>query len=230
MAWVGYLEFPDHIQYMIENKVIKLNKQSKKEEWLECHVVLRKFKHYIYNAYVDQKELIFPSYLWSFVHHAAYHSAPLEIIQMINIDKYPLSLPDGEGKIALDHIDTNMPQNYKDLLQPVYKIDFLPLEMKLIQANFHAVIYECIDGLVEKYNLILPVLCVMLEDISKCDDERKFPIPDSGGFTYKFDFSECMSEVKALLCNYIPSLEGGTEISFKCTADGWSVAGDETTL
>ena len=230
MAWVGYLQFPDHLKYLIENKVTKLNKCSKKEEWLECYTSLRKFKHYIYNAIVDQKELLFPSYLWTFVHHAAYHSAPLEIIQMINIDKYPLSLPDGEGKLALDHIDPMMSQHYKDLLQPVYKVDFLPLEMKLIQANFHAVIYDCINGLVEKYNLILPVLCVMLEDISKCENQGNFSVPDIGGFTYRFDLGECRSELKALLCDFIPILEGSTEVSYKCTADGWAIAGSETIL
>ena len=223
MAWVGYLNFKDDVVYLIENKVAKLNSSSSKEDWMVCFAGLRKSKYYIWNESEDQHSQLFPSHLWTFLHHAAFHKAPLQLIQMMNIDKYPLSLPDGEGKLAIDHVDASMPQHYKDMLQPVYKYNFIPLELKLIQINFHAVIMDRVDALVEKYNLILPVISVLLEDVAKFD-EMYFAVPGMyGGFSFRFEFNTSDSSIIALWTTSSSRIVGNSQQKHKCTADGWTL-------
>lgn len=227
MEWVGYLKFPDHIQYLIENKVAKLSSTSKKEEWLECLASLKKFKFYIWNVPVGDNSNTFPSHKWTFIHQAAFHKAPLYILQIMNVDKYPLSLPDGEGRLPIDHMDPSMTQDYKDLLTPIYKLNVLPLELKLIQVNFHAVIQDRIETMIEKYNLVLPVLSVLLEDISTFD-KVYFDVPGmDGGFTYWFQLDKSKTEVLSLWCRSSSNLVGYSEQLHECTAEGWALVKKE---
>ena len=162
MSWVGFLQFPEDVRYLIENIIPKLNEKSTKEEWLGCLYGLKKYKkHYIWNEAMKTTSTIYPSCRWSIIHHAAHFQAPLSVLQKISVDQFPLSLTDGEGKIALDHLGSKASKDAKALLTPSYKMNYLQLELKLLQANFHEVILERVATLVQKYNLILPMLSKM---------------------------------------------------------------------
>lgn len=223
MSWIGFLQFPEPIRYLIENSVPKLTEVSSSEDWMTCLAALRKYKHYIWNEDVKKDSKLFPSKRWTMVHHAAHFKAPLSILQMLSVDRYPLSLPDAEGRLAIDHLCNGTPKDVKDLLKPSFRMKFLHLELKLIQANFHAVILERIEALVSKYNLILPIISVMLEDIAKTG-EIYFNVPGMyGGFTYWFEYSKDRTEVVALWCKSSSRLVGNSEQLHKCTSEGWSL-------
>ena len=141
----------------------------------------------------------------------------------MNIDRYPLSLPDGEGKLAIDYVDSEATGDYKELLTPSYKFNFMHLELKLLQANFHEIILERVGALVEKYNLILPIISVIIEDISK-HKEIYFNVPGMcGGFTYWLEFDETKTEIVALWSRSSSKLIGNSEQVHKCTAQGWTL-------
>ena len=224
MSWVGFLQFPNDVTYLIENVIPKLNEKASTEQWNECLYGLKKFrKHYIWNEDIKNDQRVYPSRRWTIIHHAAYYKAPLQIVQKMAIDRYPLSLPDGEGKLPIDHLDSDTPKDIKALFTPSYKMNFLHLELKLLQANFHEVILERVASLVQKYNVILPILSVLLEDVSK-DKEVYFNMPGMyGGFTYWLEFDSSKTEILALYSRSSSRLVGNSEQLHKCTKEGWTL-------
>lgn len=192
-----------------------LNSESTKEDWLICLGLLKKHKHYIWNS----KKEIFPSKLWSLVHHAAFHSAPISIIQNMKISKYPMSLPDSEGKLPIDHVNISSTQSYQDLFKPIYQVNVLPSKLKSIESSLHTVMSQCIGKLIEKYDLILPVLSVSLEDIAR-QEKIYFDIPEMhGGFFYWFEFDD--GNLIGVWCKSTSSFIGNSEQLHYCTPSGW---------
>ena len=224
MTWVGSLQFPEDVAYLVENIIPRLNKNSTIVQWEECLYGLKKFKkHYIWNDEISSNSQLYPSSRWTIVHHAAYFKAPLQVLQLMNVNQYPLSLPDADGKLPVDHLDSSSSKDAKTLLTPTYKINFLQLEMKLLQANFHEVIRERVATLIQKQNLILPVLSMLLEDISR-DKEIYFDIPGMyGGFTYWFEFDSTKTEIVALYSRSSSRLVGNSEQLHKCTTERWEL-------
>lgn len=224
MTWVGFLDFPGDVMYLVENIIPKLNKQSTVNQWKECLYSLQTFKrHYIWNDKFENNSKLYPSSRWTIVHHAAYFNAPLQVLQILIASQYPLSLPDAEGKLPVDHLGVESPKDAKVLLTPSYKINFSHLELKLMQVNFHEVIHERVASLVQKHNLILPVLSLLLEDISK-DKEVYFDIPGMyGGFTYWFEFDSTKTEIMSLYSRSSSRLVGDSEQLHKCTTEGWQL-------
>ena len=217
MEWIGNLNFPENVQYLIEHQVSKLNQYSLKEDWRICLALLKDYKYYIWNNSEEYQSNLFPSSLWTFAHHAALNKAPLSIVQKMVVHQFPMSLPDREGKLAKDHVDESMPQEYKDLFQPVFKFEFIPLELKLIQANFHAVIMEHLEDIDEEL-IVLPVLSVTLEDIGKTG-KNYFNIPEiSVCFYYWFEFDKAGKDINFLWCQCATKV--GAHL-YQCRVNGW---------
>ena len=224
MTWIGFLQFPQDVTYLVENIIPNLSPKSTASQWKECLYGLKTFKkHYIWNVKISSNSKLYPSSRWTIVHHAAYLNAPLQVLQLLNVNQYPLSLPDAEGKLPVDHLNSSSSKDAKTLLTPSYKMNFLQLEMKLLQANFHEVIHERVATLVQKHNLILPVLTVLLEDISR-DKEVYFDIPGMyGGFTYWFEFDSTKTEILSVYSRSSSRLVGDSEQLHKCTTKGWEL-------
>ena len=210
----------------IIDRIASLTNQSNEEEWRDvveeiAHKYL--FKHYLCN-YKASEESPFPSKRWTIQHHAAHFNAPIEIIQFMVEKHFPMSFKDGEGKTPADHLGTNVDENYKALFKPKFgSISNLNLEnLQKIEENFHAVINGRVKDLVEKHNLILPLLSVALEVQVAIEfvDHGWCPIPGMyGGFTIEFKLNEDESDVDHLITSSWCRVAGGSGEKHKCTPE-----------
>ena len=218
--WDGYFNPPDQTKN-ITSAVSILNSDSTGEQWQKCLEVIDTYDHYIYNEVEGKENLLFPSRRWTFLHHAAYHQAPLEVLKSILEKGYRLTLKDAEGKLPVDHANN---ETYKSLLQPKYIIDVNVGKINKIEKNFHAVIASRVADLVQKNNLILPVIGVLLEDGACNDGQSWFAVPGMyGGFTFEFEFNANKTDVLALVTSSWCRVAGGSGQRHKCTENKWTL-------
>ena len=200
-----------------------LNENSSEAEWVEVFERVKNSAYYGYYGYICndcEKVKKFPSKRWTFLHHMAHYNAPMKVVNLYKEKMKVLSLKDGDGKLAYDHVSENQSDEYKKLYKPEYRIANIDLQkLKAIEKQFHAVINCRVSEEVEKYNLVLPDLHSYRE---KCFKERMFyEIPHwHGGFTSVMHFDECNNleylEVTSLIRTY-----GGSGQKHQCFEDRW---------
>lgn len=214
------VSFPEEIKDNIL-KISELSSNSTESEWMECLSSIDNYDGYICNVQTEEEKSPFPSCIWTFIHHAAYHNAPLSIIQKIKANNFVLSLKDGEGQLAVDHVSSNASEEYKDLLKPKYKMNISAEKLKNIEKIFHELIYSrtelCTEILIKKHHLILPAISILLEphvDITYFYWE----IPQMhGGFSMEFEWNEDKTDVTGLVTNSYNRIFGGSGKTHLCT-------------
>ena len=219
--WKGYIEIPEQIVDNIVS-ISKLNSDSTEEEWMEWLDVVCEYDHYISNDAEGQQKYLFPSRRWTFLHHAAYHQAPLQIIKALKEKGYRLSLKDAEGKLPVDHAND---ESCKSVLQPKYSVNVDMEKLNKIEKNFHAVITSRADELVKKHNLILPVISVLLEGEKNVTKENVyFAVPGMyGGFSFWLKFTSDKADVESLITESWCRVAGGSGQRHVCTENNWSL-------
>lgn len=158
-----YMEQEDIEKFM--GKMEKLTDSSSQTAWKECldMLVNERYKYYLCNTKSNADNNVFPSYLWSFQHHAAYYNAPVEIVKEMLQHKFPVSLKDREGLRPYDHVKKPMSDEYRDLFKPVLKYPLVNMErLSNIEKEFHALVHRTHEeNLKKEYfhdSLILPEL------------------------------------------------------------------------
>ena len=223
MEWKAYIK-PE--QEMID-RISKLTNLSTEEEWIDVLEEMTEkysYKHYLC-SFKNLNESPFPNTKWTFQHHAAYHRAPKSVAQAMTEKYFAMSFKDSDGKLPKDYLPTDVEDEYKKLFTPNYGLSNINLQkLSKIEKNFHEVINSRVKDLVEKNNLVLPVLTVLLEKQRMGYSEGWCAIPGLyGGFTIKFCLNDDESDVDFLETNSSCRVVGGSGQEHKCFPEKWEL-------
>ena len=155
--WPGYFRLPDYVKEQLE-LLKNLDSNSPTSSWLQVFDAIQCFDAYISND-INLEEKQFPSSRWTFAHHAAYHSAPTEVVLQMRKENSALTCKDAEGKIPLDHVDVSKGEEYKKLFVPEFQYGYTIESMGFlndIEKYFHEVINSRVEDNVKQHSLVLP--------------------------------------------------------------------------
>lgn len=216
------LNLPEELKKYI-NTVAKINADSSEHAWLDCLDIIGDFDGYLGNA-IEGEDCPFPSRRWTFLHHAAYYNTPVSVLKVIKESGFVMSFKDFEGLTARDHIKSTCDISYKEFYKPSFKIkNFNTSKVNNIEKSFHAVINSRAKDLVQKHNLILPSIAVLLEEIVK-ENKYWYAVPGMyGGFTISFEFNSDKTDVDALVTSSWCRVVGGSGQTHRCTENNWTL-------
>ena len=211
----------------IINRISKLTNESTEDEWMDvCEEMSQLHKHYVCN-FENLEDSPFPSTRWTFQHHAAYHRAPIKVVKAMREKHFAMSFIDSNGKLPKDYLPNDVEEEYKQLFIPEYGLSKLNLQnLALIEKRLHEVINSRAKFLVDKHNLILPLLSVFLEErkMGYVEESNWCPIPGMyGGFNIEINLNEDKSDIDFIETSSWCRVAGGSGQRHKCYPDKWEL-------
>ena len=151
---------------------------------------------------------------YTLLHYAALNTVSEAIVhELIELGAYR-SLPSADGKLPVDLLPSDIPDNIRDLLQPIphEKISYELLGK--LEAQFHQLLRENLGDLLEKNQLRLPPLAPLLETEIL---QGNFVVSGFyGGVVFKLILDE---DVPYLVCHSSSRVIGYSGRLYKITAN-----------
>ena len=159
----------------------------------------------------------------------AYLSAPIDVVEQMVDNWFPLSYRDSHGKMPLDYVqENNHTHKYRNYFKPKFICEGLTLErIQRFEKNFHALILETADESVKDETL--PNLSVYFEEMNYQDDHSYKTVhmfESKGGIGFHTEFNEDKTAVDALRAERIVSYLNGKYVfghKYKVTENHWEV-------
>jgi|GEM_PF-4229973 len=161
----------------------------------------------------NQIELDEPSYN-SIIHYAAKDGVPVKVVQELINRGASRTIKNADSKTALDLAKDNQHQHLLDILTPQYIFDVSLTALHLIENQFHQLIRDEAGQFIDKHQLRLPQLTLLLE---QAYPYVSFPIPEYyGGYKFKLLIDE---DNISLICQVSSKMSDGAAQIHQITPD-----------